>query len=276
MNRRSERNNELMKYLKCKLVKENDKVTKVQDWIYDKDEMGGEKGEALTLGTEENQELLIKSSIVPGAVLTVGLGAMLLGLVVFVPLLEGPGATEAERQFLAQVGNTGNKIISFSYDTFKAFAGTLVIPAGVAAISIPKRVIRYIADKVERHGNATVLNNTEIIEMLQDVLNDKQDDDTLELPKKFLKRVDLNGNDEKFNLELFGHLAYYRYCLKGVKTGEKTEDDVLDAYENLTLFLQSAKHKFGVNKNFKNNRFVELLTEDYGYKQGDFVSSKTR
>ena len=132
-----------------------------------------------------------------------------------------------------------------------------------------------IAEKVDKKTFPTIANNREILKLIDD-LSENKDDATLEFPKIFLKRVDLRDNSQKFNIELFGYFAYYRYCLKQVEEGKMTEEDVNKSFEDIVYFLEDAKHKLGVSKNFKNNRFVNMLINEYGYKEEDFHTAVTR
>ncbi len=266
---REDRNADTIKYLQAKLVKKTDKLEKVTDWFLDKDEIGGTVGEALTLGTEENIKTLTAASAVPIAPLAVGVGSLVLGMIVIFPLLGGPATGEQEQMFLQSVENAGGKLFEFTGKSLSLSAKLAALPLGVAAISVPKKIFRLLADKVDEKTYPQITNNQNIIELIDDILA-KKDDPTLVFPATFLKRVDIRRNSEKVNIELLGHLAYLRHCVNGVKEGTKTEDDVRDAFESIVAFLEKAKGSFWFSKEFKQNRFVKLLAEDDAYTVEDF------
>lgn len=269
-----DKNVDTMQYIKAKLVKKNEKLEKVTDWFLDKDEIGGEIGESLTLGTEQNKKVLTGASLIPAAPLAVGVGALATGLVVSLPLL-APAVNASEEAFLQSVSTTGGNIVNFAWGSLGLSLKLAAIPLGIAAISIPKKLFRYLADKVDKKTYPELTNNEKVISLIDDVLK-KKDDPTLKLPALFLKRVDLRENNERFNIDLLGHLAYYRHCLQALETGEKTEADVTEAYETFVNFLEKSKNTLGASKNFKNNRFVNMLIAEDGYKEKDFMPAMAK
>ena len=275
MLRREYRNAETIKYLQGKLVKKTDKLVKVTDWFLDKDVAGGTVGETLTLGTKENKKALIGTSVVPLAPLAVGVGALALGMLVIFPLIGGPGIGEQEQMFLRGVHDTGEKIFNFAGNSLSLGAKLSALPLGIAALSVPKRIFRLLADKVDEKTYPHIANNQNIISLIDDILA-KKDDPSLNFPALFLKRVDIRNNSEKINIELLGHLAYYRYCVKGVQEGRMKEEDVKDAYDNFVLFLSETKKSFWASKEFKQNRFVNLLIEEEAYQLEDFYPTASR
>ena len=268
---RSERNNETMDYIQYKLQRDYNKLNKVNNWFQDKKDAVPALDYA-TLGTSENNKVLIGASVLPGVFLAIGVASLVAGMVVAFPLIGGPGVTEQEIEVLGQMQNAGSNILNFAGDNLSKSWHLASIPAGVVALSIPKTMFNYLADKVNRKTNSHRANKEQIIKLIDD-LQDEKEDETLEFPKLFLKRVDLRQNSEKFNIDLFGYLAYYRYCLQKKKERRMTDEHVQDAFDSMIYFLEDAQYKHGVSKNFKNNRFVKMLIDESGYVEQDFHKS---
>ena len=273
---RIDRNNEPMQNVHYKLSKEYEKLSKMSDWLQEKDEAFGDVGETLTLGTEDNLSLLLKSSAIPLAPFAVGVASVVAGLVVVFPLLGGPGISDQEVQFLEQVKAAGDKIFEFSAGSFKTAFYLASVPLGVSLVSVPKKVLRMVRDKIDERNRPVMIDDDNILTMIEDISNGKEDDPSLEFPMKFLKRVDLRGNSDSFNARLLSYFAYYRYCLLEVKNGKKTEEDVREAFDMIVGFLEYSKHKLGVSKEFKNNRFVNMLIDESGYKEEDFHTAVSK
>ncbi len=266
---RDERNNETIQLLKAKLVKKTKKLENVVDWFLDKDEVNKSVGESFTLGTPDNKKMLSVSALLPAVPIAIGLGSALVGLVVLFPLLGGPGVNEAEQQFLKDVTNTGANLMQFGAGSLSLGAKLSTIPIGLTALSVPKKLFSLLTEEVDKKLHPTVIENKYVIALINDVLA-KKDDPSLNFPKYFLKRVDIRHNSEKINIDLLKHLAYYRYCIKGVQKGKLQEEDVRDAYKLFVEFLKNAKSSFWVSKEFKENRFVNLLIDEEAYKAEDF------
>ena len=270
---REERNNEMLKYVNAKLVRKNQKLNNITDWFLDKDEMGGKVGEALTFGTDENMGTVLTSTAIPAAPLAIGAVSLLAGMIVIFPLLGGPGTTETERIALEKVSELGGNILEFSGKSLGLSFKLASVPLGITALSIPKKLFRMLTDKVDEKTYPYIANNDNIISLIDDLLA-KKDDPTLKFPALFLKRVDLRNNSEKINTEILGHLAYYRFCLQGIEEGTKTMDDLRDAYESFVAYLESVRKSLFASKEFKHNRFVNLLIDDETYTPEDFISTK--
>ena len=268
---RDERNNELMAYLRYKLVRSNDKVDKIVNWFEDKDD-NSKVGESVTLGTKENLKVLGVSAIVPGGAAAVGLGSLLAGILVVLPLIGGPPLNEAEAQAYEQLTSIGENVMNFSMDAFNFAIKTSLIPLGVSAISLPKRLFRFIGEIYEEKTEPSYVENEKVIELINDIIS-KKDDTSLTFAKTLLKRVSLKENSDKFNMELLKNLAYHRFCIQSLETHRRTEKDVAEAFTGIINQLQDAKKSFGVSSEFKNNRFINLLLEDENFREENYSSS---
>lgn len=251
-----------MQNVHYKLSKEFERLSKMSDWLKKKDELGGEIGETLTLGSEENISALAKSSIIPLAPLALGVASLVAGLVVAFPLVGGPGTTNAEIEFLKDVKNATEKVFEFSGGSFKVGFALSSIPLGIATISLPKKVLRMIKDKVDKKTKPIMIEDDKILTMIEDILEGKENDQSLELPAAFLRKVDIRGNPESFNKDLLSYLAYFRFCVQENELGYKKEEDVKEAFKMLTDFLEESKHKLTIPKDFKDNKFVNLLINE--------------
>ncbi len=256
-----EENDELLKYIKCKLVKNNAKIEKVANWFDDKDELGGEIGEALTIGTEENTKVLTLSSIIPGAAFAIGLASALVGLFVIAPSTFEP-VNEAERMAFPLIKDAGNKILSFSASSFDVGIKSAIAPLGISAISLPKYLIRVLADKFYEKTDPIVIENEKVVELIDDFMADK-DDPSIEFFKVFLKRVNLSDNKEKFNLELLKNFAYFRNLVQSYEKRKIEEKEVIHQFLYIIEFLRDAMDSNEVSRSFKRNRFLRVLVNDY-------------
>lgn len=265
---RSEKNNEAIENIHFKLQRDYSKLNKINNWFQEKKDAVPNL-DYVTLGTRENNKVLLGSASLPGAFLAVGLASLVAGMVVIFPLIGGPGVTEQEIEVFGQMKNVGNDILNFAEDTLTKSWNLASIPAGVVALSIPKTLFNNLANKVDKKTRLKQANNEQIIKLINDLLEEKEDE-TLEFPKIFLRRVDLSQNSIKFNIDLFSYLAYYRYCLQKKLERKMNDEDVKDSFDAIIYFLEDARYKHGVSKNFKNNRFVKMLIDESGYVEADF------
>lgn len=268
-------NIEVMKNIHYKLYRQFDKKINIAEWFSEKDQLGGNLGEALTLGTDDNLETIEKASIVPVVPLAIGLGAAVIGLIT-IPMGPGPGLTEAEKQFFTQVRATGENLSAFGCEAMLTALKLSLIPAGVAAISIPKRIFRVIAQKVDDKIDPVIVKDDRILTLIEDLIENKKDDSTLNFPLNFLKKVNLKDNSQNFNLELLGKFADYRSCLQEAQKGNITNQEVQEAFQEIIDFLNQSKHRLGVSKSFRDNVYVNLLIEEYGTKKEDSHVSRNR
>ena len=265
---RSVHNDDFLGKVHYKLQKRIDLIESVNDKFDRIDSFGGERSETLTLGTDDNLDTLLKAGIIPAAPLAIGIGAVALGLVVLLPTaFPDPDLTRAELEVVDQIQNAGGSILEFSGKAFGAAIKLSAIPAVVAAISIPKKVARILADKFDEKTHATLVDSQLIVDLI-DKVNEDSDDPSIEFAKKFLYRVDISGNSKDFNMELLSHLAYHRYCFQKEEKGENKNGELNEAFENFIYFLEESQHKLiGVSRKFKDNKLVnELISEFYDKK----------
>ena len=262
---RDERNNELLSYLRYKLVKNNNVIDNGVSWFEDKDN-NSKTGESLTLGTDENLKVLGVSAIVPGTGFALGIGSLAVGLLVIFPLIGGPPLTETETKAFEDLSRIGENIFNFSINAFSFAVKTSLIPLGVSAISIPKKLFRFLGEKYDEKAEPTYIENEKVIELINDILTNKEDN-SLTFARTFFKRVNLNGNSDRFNVELLRGLAYHRFCLQSLETNKKTEEDANLAFDEIILQLQKAKRLSEVSDDFKNSRFINLLLENRDFRE---------
>ncbi len=265
---REERNNDLLKYLQYKLVKQNNKIEKITDWFNDKDEIGETVGETLTLGTEENLKTIAATSVIPAAGVAIGIASAFIGAMVVLPTAFDP-VNEKEIEAFKELTTVGEQIFNFSTSSFAIGVKSALIPLGITTISIPKKIFRYVTDKINEKTEPITVENQKIVELIDDFTNNK-DDQSLAFFKTFAKRVDLKDNSDEFNLELLKHFAYFRSCVQAFEKKEIDEHEVMRSFLSIIHFLQDTIDSKKVADSFKNNRFLKLLIEDYDVMQENY------
>ncbi len=259
---RSARNLEMLQNVTFKLQKRIDKFDSVNDTFDKIDEFGGD---TITLGTKSNNKALIASSAIPAAPLAIGVGALVVGLVILVPAAFGvdPSMSQAQIDAVAQMEQAGGSVLNFAGDAFGVGIKLLGIPATVAAISIPKKIARILADKYNLKNEPIIIEAEKLVEMINDVINEKEDP-SLEIPRKILTKVDLRENSEKFNMDLLKHLAYYRQCYLDEQAGKNKGDELEQAFQELIDFLEDSLHRhIGVSKKYKDNPVIIEMVENF-------------
>lgn len=273
MDSRTERNVEQIKNVQYKVSNEFKRLSMTSKWLEEKDEIGGKVGEYATLGTNDNKNLLVKSSLLPVAPLAFGIVTATVGLVAMLPMLGGGPAGPSEEQFFKDISNFGTGALGLSYDSLLLSLKLALVPLGITVLSIPKKLLRTIKEKYNNFTNPFIVYDESILELIEDILNEKNDP-TLEFPKTFLRRVNISNCSTRFNRRLFELLTYYRFCLQEIEENNMNEMDAKEAFDDIVSFLKEAKNKPYVPIEFKNNRFVNLLVDEFGYKEEDFHKTK--
>lgn len=250
-----------------KLVKDYKKVSSINNWFQEKDKIGGDLGEKATLGTFDNGLAIMGTATIPAAPLAVGLTAAAAGLVALLPVfMAGPPLNSSEAQIISQINGFSGNMMGFAGQALDLSLKLSAIPAGVALLSVPKGLFRLITGKVNDAAEPTLKSYREMIKLIEDLLNGEQDE-SLTFIRNFFKNVDLSKNSKKFNYELLDHLAYLRYCFKGVDEKRMKEEDAQEAFNNVIYYMQFNKDKAGVSEEFRKNKFVNFLIDEYGYEE---------
>ena len=277
---RSAHNEEMLENIHFKLQRKVDRLDSVNQAFDAFDKLGGEVGEALTLGTKSNNKTILGSTAIPAVPIALGVGAAVLGMMTLIPAAMGPDPSmgEAQVEALKQMETFGTSALTFTAEAFGVGIKLLGVPAAVAVISVPKRIAKVLAGVYDQKTAPTIEEGRKIVEMIDDVLNDVEDP-TLSLPRSILTRVDLKGNSVHFNIDLLGYLARYRECLQKEQNGELKGNESDQVFQELIYFLEDSKHKiFGVSKKFKENNLINSLIDGfyedkqkesgYGYPEG--------
>ena len=216
--------------------------------------------ESLTLGDKKNDRVIMGSLAVPLAPIALGIGKATVGLIALIPSLAG-APTEEAASFFDKARAFSENTVSSGAANIASGVSLLAIPAGVVALSVSMRIYKNLKEK--RINEAKYTNA--VVNLIDDVL-DKKEDPTIEFASKFIKRVDLSGNDSKTNIDLLKYLAYYRYMLKQQQEGNAKDEDVEEAYNYIVLYLKTIKDTDKVSENFRNNRFINLLIMNFDEK----------
>ena len=268
---RSVHNDQLLGDIRYKLVRHNEILSDGSCLFDSIDNIGGRKfRDALTLGTGKNKKAIIGSAMIPAGAVAIGIGSAALALFCLTRQIGFDPATldEAHRQALAQVQSAGESLGQFTVDAFGTAVKLAAIPAAVTVLSVPKKVAQILADKYDEKIIPKVTEGRQLIYLIDDIRDDV-DDPSIELPKKFLYRVDITGNSKKFNMALLSHLAYYRECFKKEQDGTAKEGELNDAFMDFIRFLEESQHRvFGVSRKFKDSKMVnELINEFFEEKE---------
>lgn len=216
--------------------------------------------ESLTLGDKKNDRVIMGSLAIPAAPIAIGVGKAAVGLIALIPSLAG-APTEEAASFFDKARTFSENTVSSGASNIADGISLLAIPAGVVALSVSMRIYKNLKEK--RINEAKYTNA--VVKLIDDVL-DKKEDPSLEFISKFIKKVDLSGNDSKTNLNLLKYMAYYRYMLKQQQEGNATYEEVEEAYNYIILYLKTIKETDKVTENFKNNRLVNILIMDFDEK----------
>ena len=253
-------NRDILNFLSAKLEIDNQYLFKS---LPKKDKNGGPGfiTDSLTLGTERNEKVLIGSLAPAGGFITVGLGKVLLGLVSFAPAAGEAHGTEVVR-FFENARNFGEATVNSGYSNLETGVYLLAIPAGVTAISLSVKLYRMLVDNKKQK----IANNNLVIKLIDDILEQKENDPSLDFATTFFKKVDLSENKEKANLKLLEHLAFHRTLLMLKEQGKVSDEDVSEEYFNMMKYIKEMKESKNASENFKHNRYLGILIDEYDEK----------
>ena len=251
-----ENNIEVLNFLNAKLVKNYSKLSKKTSKYEDRNE--NEVLNALEFGTKENNRVLATSFGVFGAPTALGISSALIGVISLIPTVN----PAIDSNISQKLGMFGENAVLFGSATADKYISLLAIPVGVTAVSLSVKLYEMLKEKKINKKNDYVA----LISFINDVLDNK-DDDTLDFSKHFFKRVDLSSNDPETNMNLVVYLAYHRMLLNEYKQGNVSEDEVDQAYSNIILYLEQLRDDKKESNNMKNNRFVNLLIDEYHEKE---------
>ena len=278
---RSVHNDELLGYIQYKLQKRADRIEAISDTFEKIDSIGGNHSDTLTLGTDDNVDALLKTGAIPAVPFALGVGSLVLGLVTLFPAaIPDPDLTRAELEVVDTIKKAGESILCFSEKTFGVALKLSVLPAAVAAISIPKRLAKVIGEKFDKKYYSRLVDSKNIVDLIDEVYKDSEDP-SVQFAKNFLYKVDLSQNSQQFNMELLSHLAYHRYCFQKEQRGENKNDELNEAFENFIYFLEESQYKLvGVSRKFKDNKVVKELISEFNDKKypaynDDYISGET-
>lgn len=257
MHKLQENNKEVLDFLNAKLVKDYSKLSK-------KTHLSSAKEEALdslSLGTDTNKIVIYSGFGVFVAPFVTGLSIATTGMVSLFPYIDQK-LTSNITQGAIEMEKFGEAAMKLGFDVMQQSLPLFAVPAGVVALSVSAKIYQMIREnKISKNKS-----NYALINFINDVLDDK-DDETLEFSKNFFKRVDLSQINPKDNMLLVKYLAYHRYILKQYELGNVTIEYVDDAYKNIIIYLEQLQKKDDYN--LKNNRFVNLLLDEYHEKEYD-------
>ena len=261
MSKIQENNAEVLDFINAKLVKDYTKLAKKANKSPKEEKVLN----ALEYGTPTNKKIE-KASI--GTFVTF-LGASVVtacvGLVSLIPLADQTMMKNVTQQAV-EMGNFGMDAIKFGGDMMHNSLYLALIPLGVTSLSVSIKIYQMLRESRNNKNNY----NHAMIQYIDDIINNKEDD-TLEFSKKFFKRVDLSSLLPKENLKLIKFLTYHRYILKHYEAGNATKEDVDDAYSNVILYLEELRDSLKSKNDLKNNRFVNLLIEEYHEKEREDI-----
>ena len=255
---RTENNNlEILAILNGKLQRDYDKLYKKLP----KKELSENQQKVLdsmTLGNPKNDKVIGVSLAVASVPSVIGLGEALVGMVSLLPSTEQAPTPESV-SFFEAAKTFGENAVSGGIDKIISSVPLFILPASVAAISLSTRIYRQLVTKRVNKMNYTGAT----VQLIDDLIDRKEDDPTLEFASTFMKRVDLTENDPKINLEILKYMTYYRYMLQQQELGKATEEEVEEAYKTLIICLNHVKSLDGTSQHYKNNRFLNLLINNY-------------
>ena len=155
---RSVHNDELLGEVHYRLQKRIDLIESVNDKFDKIESIGGERSDAITLGTNDNLGVLLKSGAVPAVPLALGVGSLVLGFVTLIPsAFPEPNMTQAQLEAIDQLKNAGESMLYFTEKTLGAALKLSALPLTVVAISVPKKVARILAGKFEEKTYAKII-----------------------------------------------------------------------------------------------------------------------
>jgi len=254
-----ENNEDVLNFLNAKLVKDYEKLSK-------KTGKNDEVLNTLELGTEQNKYLIGTGVGVFATPFAVGLSSVLVGMAALIPSADQM-LNPSYRQAALEMGQFGDKAIKLGYEVASKSLPLIMVPVGVISLSVSAKLYKMLKDNKKKKNSINYM----MINYIDDILENK-DDDTLEFSKKIFKRVDLSCLSPKENLKLIMYLAYHRTMLKQYKLKNVTDEEVDEAYQNIIIYLEKLCDKKRETNNLKNNRFVNLLIDDYHEKEyEDFI-----
>lgn len=261
MSKIQENNVEVLDFINAKLVKDYTKLAKKINKSPKEEKILN----ALELGTPTNKKIVYSSFGPFVSLLGVGFASVGVGLISIIPLADQTLMKNVTEKAV-EMGNFGSDAIKFGGDMMHNSLYLALIPLGVTSLSVSVTIYQMLRESRNNKNNY----NHAMIQYIDDIINNKEDD-TLEFSKTFFKRVDLSSLLPKENLKLIKYLTYHRYILKHYKEGNATKEDVDDAYSNVILYLEELRDSFKSKNDLKNNRFVNLLIEEYHNKEKEDI-----
>ena len=252
MLRTVDNNEEVLNNINFKLEKDYSKLTTKKQ-----SETTEKVVDALTLGTDSNGRLIGGTLGLTSVPLAVGVASAVAGMVSLAPMVLEP-MSEEKSALLSGFKQFGEGAIEFGFNTMQESLPLLLVPVGVAAISLSVKLYKSLKDKKEVKKEWTGAT----IELIDDLLQ-KKEDPTLEFASTFMRKVDLSENDQKENLGLLKYIAYHRAALQAHQKGNVDYETVHTAYSYIMYYLEEMKYSDAVSEKFKNNRFVNILLDDF-------------
>lgn len=251
-------NKEELSLIGAKLQKDYDKLLKKSP---NKTKVSQKVVDGLTIGTRENEKVFLTSLVAPGVPFALGVSKALIGTVALIPSITSGAPNIDAVPFFEEAANYGRNMLNSSQDNLTTMIPLLMIPAGVAAISMSMKIYEMISKKRENKK----YENNQVVKLIDDVIAGKEDK-SLEFAYKFFKRVDLSKIDPKSKLELLKYITYYRYMLQKEEKNEVTKEDAEEAYDQMIQYFKYLKESKNCSEEFKTNRFIRILIDEYDEK----------